>query len=201
MELRFFEAGTIPEYSTREWHEPRDRAPHLEQASHQPRLLKAAEFVKQAYGLIPHRATVVTVADFGCGDGGLLSLLPYEPSLWVWGYDFTPANVAGAAERNVNVVLMDFVNDNRIEFGEIAVMTEVLEHMADPHGFLRRCHTVGVTYVVASSPVDETEHNHVGYHVWAWDMEGYAAMIEQAGFGIVEHVRVDGGFQVVLAKR
>ena len=194
MEQRFFEAGTVPEFSTRAWHAPRDRAPHLEQEAHQPRLFKAADFVLEAAAGVPF----CRVTDFGCGDGGLLSLIVESDKIGnCWGYDFTPANVAGARERGVLVQLKDFVHDS-VVWGDIAVVTEVLEHMADPHGFLARAHRHGVSAVVASSPWQESEHDHVEYHVWAWDVEGYAAMIQGAGFRIVRHERV-GGFQVVLA--
>lgn len=193
MELRFFEAGTIPEYSTQQWHAPRDRAPHLEQEAHRGRLFMARDLVLQAAADIPF----CTVTDFGCGDGGLLSLLA-EKGLYCHGYDFTPANVAGASERGVHVELRDFTDGEPLAWGDVAVVTEVLEHMADPHGFLRLAYDNRVTAVVASSPADETDHNHVEYHVWAWDMAGYAEMVTAAGFRVVRHERVNQ-FQVLLA--
>ena len=161
MELRFFDAGTIPEYSTREWHAGRDRAMHLEQPEHQPRLFKARDYVLE----VAAKMLRCRVSDFGAGDGGLLSLIAGSDKVAeCWGYDFTPANVAGALERGVTVDLADFVA-SPVQFGDVAVLTEVLEHMADPHEFLRRAHGNDVFALVASSPADETEHDRVGYHV------------------------------------
>lgn len=199
MELRFFEPGTIPEHSTAAWHAPRSRAPHLEEAAHQPRLYLARDMILQACGQIPY----CTVTDFGAGDGGLLSLIE-EHGIPCHGYDFTPANVAGAAERGMHVELRDFTDGQPLAWGDVAVVTEVLEHMADPHGFLRLAHDNDVSAVVASSPAEETEHNHTEYHVWAWDMAGYAAMVTAAGFDVVRHEKTAQGgmaFQVLLAAR
>lgn len=50
-----------------------------------------------------------------------------------------PSNVAGWTERGVMATLMDaFVADADIRWGDVAVMTEVLEHIADPHGMVER---------------------------------------------------------------
>lgn len=201
MEQRFF-TEPIPEVSTAQWHAPRDRAPHLEQEGHRPRLDKALEYVKQAGEMsaypYPFRAAAVTVLDLGCGDGGLLSMVAAMPGYLTAGYDFTPANVAGAQERGVNVTQADFLELPPWPRVDITVMTETLEHMADPHRWLALV-ALRTGFLVASSPWNETHESHVGYHVWGWDMEGYANMIRNAGFEIVAHEPV-GLFQVVLAR-
>lgn len=193
-EWRLFDSP-VPHVSTAEFHADRDRARHLEDPTHQPRLTRAAELVADA---AERCDGPVTISDLGCGDGGLLSLVSGLGD--AWGYDFQPANVAGWVERQVRAEPLDAFGADRapVRLGAIAVTTEVLEHLADPHGTLRWIHGSAAAFLVASSPADETPANHDECHAWAWDEEGYAAMITAAGFRILTHDRV-GRFQLVLA--
>jgi SAM-dependent methyltransferase len=187
----------VPYVSTAEFHADRERARHLEQPAHRPRLLRAAEYVLAAVERFELRPTVV---DVGCGDGGLLSLLKDAP-VHAWGYDFAPANVAGWVERGVEAYQRDVfgADQDRVTFGDITVMTEVLEHLADPYAAVR---WVGEhsRYIVASSPWAETREQHDECHCWAFDPAGYRALIEQGGFRILRQEFL-GMFQVVLGWR
>lgn len=196
MEHRLFE-GTVPFVSTAEFHADRERAPHLEQEWHRPRLEQAAAFVRFWTDRQPVKDR--TVSDLGCGDGGLLSLLKGPGDIQAWGYDFAPANAAGWSERDVQGQALDVFGADiqRVTLGNVVVMTEVLEHLEDPHGVLRWARGRGRA-LVCSSPWNESQNNHCPEHAWAWDLEGYAAMIQQAGWTIDRHVQV-GLFQVVLA--
>lgn len=191
-EWRLFEAGTIPEYTRPEWYEGRERAPHLEQEGHRDRLLTSASFVAR----VAFERKLRTVVDLGAGDGGLLSLL--GPSLTAWGYDLSPAAVAGAKERGVDVQFGDVV-DGDVEWADIAVCTEMLEHLVDPHAFV--CRIAGnVQALVCSSPADERPGHAYEYHTWAWDETGYRQLAEQAGLQVRKWERVNR-FQVMLAVR
>lgn len=193
-EWQLFEPGTVPEWTTPQWYAGRDRAPHLEQVAHKARLHKAAEFVQAA--AIEHRLR--TVVDLGAGDGGLLSLLKGS-GLKAWGYDLQPTNTtAAASERGVDVHLGDVVAGH-IEWGEIAVATEMLEHLVDPHAFVRRV-AEHARVLVASSPAWETGDSHYEFHTWAWDYDGYRALLEQGGYEVVRHEDA-AGFQVALGVR
>jgi hypothetical protein len=187
--------GDIPHVSTFEFHEHRERAPHLEQPHHRPRLEKAAEFVRLAAAELDEP----TVSDLGCGDGGLLSLVHDEMA--AWGYDFAPANVAGWAERGVVASPLDvFGGDrDRVILGHITVVTEVLEHLADPHGAVKWIGGYS-PYIVASSPWTERPGAHDECHAWAWDRAGYEALIEAGGYEIRRHDLV-GPFQVILGAK
>lgn len=165
--------------STFEYHEHRERAPHLEQNWHCGRLYMAAKFIRQI--------NPSSVVDLGCGDGGLLSLIKYIPS---WGYDFCPANSAGWVERGVTAELRDVFNtDFTPRWGELVAVTEVLEHLRDPHGVVEWI-AKNAKYIVASSPVEELPGGHVDEHIWSWDYDGYADLIGKH-FTILNHRKVD----------
>lgn len=192
----------VPYVSTAEFHQDRERAPHLEQEWHRPRLETAASFVREIAAKWPRDERMPTVSDLGCGDGGLLSLLKDCPDIIAaWGYDFSPANAAGWTERGVNARALDVFRADwhRVHPGSIVVMTEVLEHIAEPHSVLTRLSMNRLTrYLVCSSPRNERPGNHSPEHAWAWDMDGYADMIRGAGWRIERHQGV-GLFQVVMA--
>ena len=189
MEYQVYKPGKSP-VSTREFHADRPAAPHLEQRYHQGRMYLAAEFVRQT-GAQP-------AVDLGCGDGGLLSLLK-AAEIESWGYDFCPANITHANKvRGVDVRDLDVAEQPaEIQWAPVVVMTEVLEHMDDPHGFLKLV-AENAEYLVASSPYTEHQGNVDACHAWAWDVQGYKEMIEGAGFNILKQQGA-GSFQVVLA--
>jgi trans-aconitate methyltransferase len=192
-EWRLYEEGTIPEWTTQEWYAGRDRAPHLEETPHIPRLEKAAEYVCLAADM-----GAKTFVDLGAGDGGLLSLVRSKrPQLHAYGYDAQQTNVDGAAEREVDVMLRDVLNPEAVLWGDVCAGTEFLEHLLDPHGFLCGLPS-SVEWFVASSPAWETDKSHYAFHTWAWDMDGYAALFHGAGFTVLRH-EMAGEFQVLLA--
>lgn len=197
MEYRFF-TGDMPDVATFEFHKDRERVPHLEQPIHRPRLERAVEFIKMVATSSGRR----TVSDLGCGDGGLLSLLKADPDIQfdAWGYDFQPSNAAGWKARGVRAFAVDVFNDPSpmVDLGDICVMTEVLEHLADPHAVLRwvagKSH-----YLVASSPWDETPESHDGCHAWGWDKAGYHELFRLNGWER-RACAIVGPFHVVLSQ-
>lgn len=197
-EWRLFAEGETPHVSTAEFHADRERAPHLEQPIHRPRLELARDFVLDAASRVS--LTPVGVTDLGCGDGGLLSLLKDWGDIEAWGYDFQPSNAAGWWERGVAARALDVfgVERSKATLGEVAVCTEVLEHLADPHEVVRWI-AERSTYLVASSPWTETDVSHDACHAWAWNQEGYRALLEGGGFEVIRH-ETTGMFQVILGK-
>lgn len=191
MEWRFFEEGAVPECTTLAWYASRERAPHLEQEGHRQRLEAAAQLVNEAHALWG----VATVSDMGAGDGGLLSLL--NPGIRGWGFDVLPANVEAArVERAVDVIYADVLTES-VRYGDLCVCTEMLEHLIDPHAFVRQ---IPSEWVVASSPAYENEASHYEFHTWAWNMGGYAELFSQGGFIVERHFEA-GGFQLLRALR
>jgi SAM-dependent methyltransferase len=200
-EHRLFEAGTVPEWTTADWYRTRERAPHLEQPVHRQRLELAAEMVREVVHPFPTQIAPALpyVVDLGAGDGGLLALLA-EGGYRGWGYDLQATNVAGAMERGVDVTYLDVVGQTHfVRWAPIAVCTEMLEHLVDPHDFVARIQS---RYLVASSPVNETAGSHYAFHLWAWDLDGYRALLEQGGWTIEDQqITRDGLFQVIRGRR
>lgn len=197
-EYKLFD-GDEPYVSTAEFHAHRARAPHLEQEAHHARLYTAEAFVREAV----HQDGELSVSDLGCGDGGLLSLVQSAPGvLRAWGYDFQPSNQAGWQAREVDGRLADVFGTDRnsIEFGRLTIMTEVLEHLANPHGELAWV-AENSNFLVCSSPYDESDLSHDECHAWAWDVEGYRNLVENSGWRVLKHQPLDWKFQVVLAVR
>lgn len=195
-------AGDEAYVSTYDFHEHRPRAKHLEDGTHRGRLELARDYVNYAYNLIRAQEGIVpAVSDLGCGDGGLLSIL--DPHIDAWGYDFCPANQRGWAERGIKGFPLDVVVGGQLNpsvmLGHITVMTEVLEHMTNPHAILKEISERKVRYLVCSSPFTENYESHDECHAWAWNVAGYSSMLLDAGWEPVNH-SLTSMFQVVLRK-
>jgi 2-polyprenyl-3-methyl-5-hydroxy-6-metoxy-1,4-benzoquinol methylase len=187
-EWQLFEPGTVPECTTASWYADRPRGPHLDEGIHQGRLRLASEMATDA----ANRHGCAAIVDLGAGDGGLLSTVKGIPA---WGYDLQSSNVDPArAERGVDVRYGDVVA-GEVEWADLAICTEMLEHLLDPHAFVRRI-AEHSRVLVASSPYTETDESHYAFHVWAWDQDGYRVLLEQAGYRIERHETVDL-FQVI----
>lgn len=198
MEARLFPEGQPPEWTTPEWYAGREAAPHLEQEGHRERLLLTATFIEQA---INEGAT--DIVDLGAGDGGLLSLFRDDLRIgWLHGYDLQQTNVDAAAVRGVTVELRDVIAHNDYDSSDttVWVVTEMLEHLVDPHSFVRRLHDADAKWLVASSPYIETAESHYEFHTWAWDLEGYRALLENNGWEVVRQ-ETTWISQVLLARK
>jgi len=194
MEWKLFE-GDSSEFASPEWYEDREAAHHLEEGGHRERLFEAANLCAKARD----EHGVNTVSDLGCGDGGLLQVLGSADVFdAVWGYDLQPENIEYAVyTRGVDARLTDFGKDATIDYGDATVVTEVLEHLEDPHGFLE---TLPSRVVIASCPFTETANEHYEFHLWAWDNDGFEVLFKNAGWIVRSHFN-SGMSQFVLATR
>ena len=186
-EWRLFEKGTIPDFCTAEWYDGRESAPHVEQGAHRPRLEHVARLVNK------YAAGGRTVVDLGCGDGGMMSLL--DKRINAWGYDLCPNIVV---DRGVDIRYGNVLEDD-IEWADIAVATEMIEHLVDPGEFLRMV-ADNCNMLIASSPMNENGDAHYEFHAWAWDVEGYKALFERNGWRVARQ-EIVWPFQIVVAKK
>lgn len=181
-EWRLFE-GDIAPFTDDDFYRDREAAHHMEQEGHQERLIRALDYAQIA----KEELGCLTFSDLGCGDGGLLQV-GRQRGLLLWGYDMQPQNIEYAQKvRGVEARLTNFEKDGDIIYGDCSILSEVLEHVSDPHGLVRNLPS---RVIVASSPFSETKDNHYEFHNWAWDDEGYAELITQGGYEIYKHEHV-----------
>lgn len=203
MEHRLFDPADPPEWLDPQWWRDRQHCDHLGSptGAHVARLHAAAALAAKAAASIDSSSSTAHVVDLGAGDGALLSLLPDPLRDVSFGYDVISNDIIYAQRaRGVQVrPILDLALDISdtsdvplVELGPVVVLTEVLEHMADPHAFLDHLHArPEVRYVVASSPRRETPDKHEWNHAWCWDMAGYQDMFNAAGFHAVQYLPVE----------
>lgn len=199
-EYRLFDPEDPPAWLDPAWWADTENCDHLAHPAgvHTARLLVAA----RAAGSVAADARADALVDLGCGDGALLSTVDAQLDCWTGrsiGFDAIRDSVHEAVhERGVDAHELNMTVEDwymaacrligapaytRPKF--VVVLTEVLEHMADPHLFLRSLSRQAVA-VVASSPWQETDQAHEWNHAWAWDRAGYLELFENNGW------RVDG---------
>ena len=197
-EYRLFDPEGKPEWLDSRWWVNTPNCNHLDNRVHRARLeAAAAESVLEA-----ERYGTRTVVDLGAGDGGLLSLLPQPGMSGSFGYEIITDSVRYAKEvRGVNVIEANVLTD-RLTLGPVVVATEMLEHLEDPHGFVRGILEARpeVQSFIASSPFRETDEVHEWNHAWAWDMPGYQKMFEDAGWFVVKQYPAEWS-QILVARR
>lgn len=205
-EYRFYPGVNTPPVSTFEFHKDRERAPHFEQPWHKGRFNAIIDAISSAIQHVYSNKTIqygnVGLVDLGCGDGGLLQhLINYFPHIRPYGYDFQPSNANGWLERGLTargcVNALDFIeNWDSVLSAHIYVITEVLEHLANPHLMVERIRERNA-FIIASSPWNETPESHDACHAWGWDFIGYKRLLTSHGFEILTHCKVEQ-FQVIL---
>lgn len=154
-----------------------------------PRIHMTADLVNVA------RQPGDAVCELGCNGGHLLKLVG-EPC---WGYDIGEGPLAVARSAGFDARQADITSDE-LELAEVVVLSEVLEHLDDPHAMVGRLCQDPVRTIVASSPYLETDTDAYCQHLWAWDLDGYTALLEDAGFTVKQRQTV-GIFQAQLAVR
>ena len=182
MEWQLFEPGTVPNFTAPEFFKAHPWINPAHQYGHAERTVMAAGLIRKFVAEYP----VATLVDLGCGDGSLLGMLRDLPAR-AWGYDAGLANVAQASQAGLDVRWADLLADD-LEYGELIVATELVEHLADPRAFIR---SLPGRRLVLSSPSAEDGDWHYEHHAFAWDLDGYAAMVTDCGWTVVEHVECD----------
>lgn len=201
-EYAFFDrtTGQPPFFSTQEFHNDREAAPHIEQHGMQrDRLLLAAALVLEL--CTDETNAIRTVTDVCCGDGGLLEYLsPFlkQKGIDFWGYEFQPSNIKdGVNKRGVDVRYADVANED-IQLGDLTIMTECLEHFHKPHEMVQKV-AERSPFIVISGPNGEVPEAHYEFHTWGWSWPAYENLIKQAGYKVLRHEE-SSIFQVMSGK-
>jgi trans-aconitate methyltransferase len=203
-EWQLFEPGTIPDYTTSAFFEAHPWIDPRHQYGHAERTAMAAGLIRRFVAERP----IASLVDLGCGDGSLLGQLG-DLSIPMWGYDAGAANVERAKAAGLDVRRADLLADP-LEYGDLIVATEVCEHLLDPRAFIR---SLPGRSLILSSPSAEDADWHYEHHAWAWGIGGYADLVADCGWTVVDHVEcnapdnVHGGirrpqrFQAISATR
>lgn len=191
MEWKLF-ADAAPNYTTAPFFQSAPWVPPESQRGHAERVQMVADLIHDIHRDEP----ISRLVDLGCGDGSLLAKLT-DLNIDLHGIDLGKANVHHARLKRLSVSQGSFF-EYRVKDNDFIVMTEVLEHLLDPHGFLR---ALQAGRAVFSSPWDENDISHYSEHAWAWDEDGYAELVAAQGFTLHRQVRCDAGFQAVYVKR
>lgn len=180
---QYFKPGE-PRFHDADFYRDRPVSDHIHEAGHRERLLRTLADVGFVLDLDKESRTV---SDLGCGNGGFLHELSLKyPLIKAWGYDLSPLAVEDGREKyGADARLKDFVNED-VEFGDVVVLTEVLEHLVDPPGLLRRIRGKS-RWIVASCPSEENEKQHYEFHLWAWTPDSWRRMFEREGYVPVCH--------------
>jgi hypothetical protein len=173
-------------------------ADHINQDNHRPRLMQVLDYIVE----LASGDSNLNICDFGCGNGGLIREIENKLPNKIWGYDLLPANVDDAHSKGNtrNISYKDFVTDEvGLEYPDIAICTEVLEHLVDPDTFLKKLLNNNVQCIVASSPDYETPNYHAPFHLWVFNGDSYKEMFEQAGWKVILYHK--DFFQYIVALR
>jgi hypothetical protein len=193
-----YKAFTIPHSHDSEFYQDLDLADHINQEGHRPRLMQVLEYITSLASEDPN----LNICDFGCGNGGLIREIEAKLPNKIWGYDLLPANVKDAHSKGnqKNIFYKDFITDTEgIKYPDIAICTEILEHLVDPDEFLKRLLDNNVQCIVASSPDYETPNYHAPFHLWVFNGDSYKEMFEQVGWNVILHHK--DFFQYIVALR
>lgn len=177
-EWRLFPEGEVPYFTTKEFF---DKHPWIDPV-HQMGYVERTDMAEQEIRkLLLAQPDIKCIVDLGCGDGDLMYRLRDFTGVDFAGFTGGVENVRKATEKGLNVSCHDFVT-SPVKYGDLTVLTEVLEHLADPHAFLP---TVTSRWLVVTSPSAESNTWHYKDHAWAWDLQGYADLVANSGWKVL----------------
>jgi 2-polyprenyl-3-methyl-5-hydroxy-6-metoxy-1,4-benzoquinol methylase len=171
--LKVYKYFTEPKFHDAEFYKDREAADHIHEPGQRVRLLKTLADIQWLFDCDPK---LKGVTDLGCGNGGLLWELG-KRGITGKGYDLSPKAVEFAKEQyGVDASLLDFTQEtDAVEFGDVIVLTETIEHLVDPKGLLAKLKNKS-RWVVASVPAAENEKKHYEFHLWAWEPAAFVNM-------------------------
>lgn len=192
-EWRLFDLGKIPEFTQPEFFAMHGWVNPSEQTGNPQRLAMTARLILELGELFRAR----TLCDLGCNDGGLIQRVKHQFDR-AWGYDMGDDPLEIGKRRGLDTRKGDILSYTSLEYGELTSCSEVIEHLLDPHAFVR---DIPVKLAVFSSPWREIPGNHYMHHAWAWDTVGYRRLFLDNGWRVLKQVTCYAGFQAIAVTR
>lgn len=158
--------------------------------------------------LVPHGSRVM---DIGSGDGSLLLFLARERNATGHGVDISRHAVEHARRRGVSCDVADITHESfhvPAAF-DVVIVSEVLEHIADPEAVLIRLRRDGIRRLIITVPnTGYVEHRlrllvgrfpvqwllHPGEHLRFWTISDFHATASATGFTVHRVVPALGWF-------
>ncbi len=153
--------------------------------------------------LIPYLKGHDTVLDFGCGTGGIISLIPCNKRI---GIEINESASAEASSKGIEMHTdIRNVADNSVD----AAMTHhAIEHVVEPFSILKEVHRVlkpGGKFVVVV-PAEEPRaagckdwQENIEQHLYSWNPRTMGNLLVVAGFNLEDAYVADGGASRYLA--
>lgn len=178
-EWRLWEGDEPPFFTTSEFFAAHPWIEPVHQIGHAERTAMVADVIDD----LCEFHLVESFLDLGCGDGSLLrQVREMRPHAKLRGITASLDDAAHAYTNGLDGVEVGDFLSQQLQWEQVTVMTEVLEHLVDPHGFLRQIES---EYFVASSPSAETGDWHYEHHAWAWDLDGYMELMSNADWHVI----------------
>lgn len=146
-----------------------------------------------------HDLSPASIAEIGCGAGGVLAELRRRfPQSDIAGYDIAPELIAlwqAHANSRIRFTLGDFLSLNQQRF-DLLLVLDVLEHLGDPFSFLERLRGHGERIIFhfpldlsAMSVLRETPLLHVREkvgHIHYFTRGLALALLEECGYEVID---------------
>lgn len=152
-----------------------------------PRIKKAREYVS--------RCEPASIVEFGCGTGDICG--PW--GFLVHGIDANPESLAIARAR---YPLGNWNNDSTPHLCDVIVLCEVLEHLEDPAGLVRKWLPRAKNSVI-SHPLNESLNSPLsgGEHQWSISEKDFDGWFEIGGHELVEKEQFQMGAYTIIIGR
>lgn len=146
---------------------------HYHWEDHVNRVQRTIEFARRnsLYG---------RVADLSCGDGSIAKALSSEATLG----DFAPGYfLTGPIKQTIEL----------IDFQDVFIMTETLEHLSDPLGTLWKIRPKTRKLLLSTPVHDDGALDDNPEHLWVYDRSGVEFLLDAADFVVLDYEEIYNG--------
>lgn len=133
--------------------------------------------------------------DLGAGHGWWIDFLKKEKRIQTFGVEIDEEAGQFAQALGLEVSLGDFLTFSSPQKYHVITVCDVLEHLENPLAAIEKCHQLlqqkGLLYIqvpnVLGLKYPWQRELGLPYHLWQFDPKSLAALIEKAGFELVEY--------------